>query len=464
MARAGVGLQTSYDEVFASDGSVRPHYLAFREVLGIDPLRPPPQLVEVLGNRPLGDDSRILPFPWLLPAAEYESVRAGVAQRARALQRFFSDVALGSASFLGQSVALATILDEVLDLERTSAAGIRRQWDGHCREDVRFVYSPDLLHGPDGRWYVLEDNVGCVGGSADSHFVWNHYLRAASPGSSPVPDADSDLAHAVRRWMLAAGADGPVSALLGCEPAAADPRSPQLRENERRRVILEGLGIRVTEDCGPKGCGAVPGEEWPLLNFHTGSLLVEDRFRRRSPLFNAPATGILGNKALLPFVDDMIRFYCHEEPILATPTTLLMKDGGLPLEAHEWVVKSAAGCQGTEVFILRNESALRIRAIGDLVEHSCAKHGWVAQEYVRPSRIEPGGPGGGDSYLLELRPVTYVVGWNDVHVGRQPLGKAVPSTDLRGLHNVSQGAYYVPVTCVDPAGSGPRQPGGGPAW
>ena len=184
------------------------------------------------------------------------------------------------------------------------------------------------------------------------------------------------------------------------------------------------------------------------MNFDAESKLIDEAFHRRTALLNAPGTGILGNKALLPYVGEMIRFFCEQEPLITTPPTHILEDGMLPPEPEDWVIKSAGGCQGTDVFALRSQPPERLDAIRDLVRGSWPKPGFVAQQRVEPSHLQTSGPGAWDTHLVELRPVTYVVGWCEVHVSGQPVGKAISRFDVRRQHNISQGACYVPVTVL----------------
>ena len=162
-------------------------------------------------------------------------------------------------------------------------------------------------------------------------------------------------------------------------------------------------------------------------------------------MLNAPGTGVLGNKALLPYIDDVIRFFTGQDPILPTPSTRLLRDGLLPADKENWVVKTTAGCQGTEVFVLGWQPRQRLEAIEGLVRKEWSGAVAVAQRYVEPSRLTPAGPGGWDGYRVEIRPVTYVLDWQDVYVSDQPVGKVVSTYDARRLNNISQGACYVPV-------------------
>jgi uncharacterized circularly permuted ATP-grasp superfamily protein len=449
-------LSHSYDEVFEPDGTLRHPYAELRRRLGTDPLRPAAATWQRLHDRPLGDDARILPIPWALDGAEYARVvQAGTAQRARALQMFFADLVLGPQRFLDSASLTRERLQASLRSEGTSLAQLRALWRGHTAEEIRFVYGPDLVRGPDGRWLLLEDNVGCVGGSADGHVVWSRYLDATGTQRGLLPPVEADLQFALRRWLDYVGlrsGDGGVVGLLGCEAGGDRLRSVLIHENARRRLILEQTGIGVVD---PHRLRQLLSDDSgsrvrAILNFHSQSELIEEAFRQGSVLFNAPGTEILGNKALLSHVGEMIRFFLGEEPVIAIPPTYICEDGTLPPQAGDWVVKSASGCQGTGVFLLRSQPPERLDAIREFVRESWPDQPFVRQQRVEPSRLSSNGPASWEAHPVELRPVTYVVGWSRVHVSCRPVGKAVWGFDARGQHNLSQGACYVPVTVLTP--------------
>jgi uncharacterized circularly permuted ATP-grasp superfamily protein len=167
-------------------------------------------------------------------------------------------------------------------------------------------------------------------------------------------------------------------------------------------------------------------------------------------LLNAPGTGFLGNKALLPFIDTVVRLHVGEEPLLATPPTRLLRDGELPTAGRDWVVKTAAGAGGTGVFVLRSLTPDQINAVPEILR-AAGPSGAVAQQWVEPSTLSLSDASRWDAYRVELRPLAYVLGWRNVLVGKQPLGKAVSGFDRRRLNNISMGACYLPVlveTCT----------------
>jgi carboxylate-amine ligase len=432
---------TWFDEVYAEDGVPRSAFAALRHRIGRDPLRPSVAAAERLRDQPLGDDCRILPIPMVIDDVEYRSViKAGVAQRARALQSLFSDLVLGQQRILTAGLGFGQdLIDDILAMDGITLDDLRTLWQEAGRERIRFVYGPDLIRGPDGRWVVLEDNVGCVGGTADSFFVAHSYQEAMAqlgPSDGPPP---ADLAVAIRHWLSIAGpenADAAV-AVLGCA-GCADPRTLRLDENARRCQILSQLGIPVVDRHQLAGAGMV-------VNFDVDMSWSDLFVVPGATLLNAPGTGMLGNKALLPYLDDAICFYTGAPPILPTPDTRLVADGALPADPKQWVMKTAAGAQGTEVIVLGRLGHDQLGEVAARMRTNWAGAAAVLQRYVEPSRLSPAGPGGWDSYRVEIRAVAYVLGWNDIYVSEQPVGKAVSDYDARRLNNISQGACYLPV-------------------
>ncbi len=417
-----------FDEVFADDGQLRPAYRALRRRAGHDVLRPKASTVERLRDRPLSDDTRILPVPLVLDDNEYRGVlAAGTAQRARALQRLFHDLVLGRQRVLQAGLGLTpAVVDELLTPFGTDLAGLRRLWRAEGRDSVRFVYGPDLVRDPSGRWQVLEDNVGCVGGTADAHHVLRAYRSAADP-AGVICSSPPDLALAVRNWLGSLGRNDAV-AVLGHD-GNDDPWAFQVDENSRRRSILEQLPVPVV-DRTALGSASV------VVNFDVDLSWAREFQRPDVALLNAPGTGVLGSKALLTYMDDVIRFYTGAQPILDTPLTRRL-EGTLPPDPAGWVAKSVAGCQGSDVIVLARRPAERAPDVVNRLGPA------VLQRYVEPSRISPSG--GWDGYRVELRPMCYVLGWDDVQVGELPVGKAVSDFDARRLNNISGGACYLAV-------------------
>jgi hypothetical protein len=449
-----------YDEACDEAGRRRPRYVELARRLGWDPLDPPASVAGRLRGRPLGDDTPIVPVPVALDDAEWrDAIQPGVAQRARALQAFFADVVLGLGRFLdGDSGLGARLLDEVLASEGTSLGELRRLWRGRDREAVSFVYAPDLMREPGGRWQVIEDNVGCVTGCVDGHLVLDRYRSAT--GRRLGPSFPPDLGIALERWLgrleLEPSSDG-VVALMSDGAAAHGCGSLRFREDDRRRDLVARLGVRVVDDEELERRCAEASTAPPVravANIGVPSsprvvrLLTDEVFgRRRVPFLNAPGTTVLGSKALLPFVGAMVRHYDGAELALDAPPTVLLRDGRLPEELDRWVLKAAAGCQGNGVVIGRSQPPEQVAAVAARLDGSWPARAAVAQRNVEPSRLRTAGHGGGE-YVVEVRALAYVVGWQDVVVGEHGIAKLAPHTTPATLNNLTRGGAYAPVVRV----------------
>ena len=455
------GLPLARDEARDARGRRRAPYRRLAARLRFDPLAPGATLRARLDDRPLGDDARILPVPLVLDAREHAAIRRGVRQRALALHAFFGELLAGGGGRVAGCVD-ADVVERVVAAQRGE---LRRAPAG---DEVAFVYGPDIARGPDGAWVVIEDNVGCVGGIADAHFVSRAYARAAGlPESEP---ASADLVRALARWRVLLGdpPDGWLAATRGCGPGDAAVRI----EEDRRRAELLGLaGARMLDGACVPSPGTDPDPPTAIANFgalapaaianlgalppaaiaNLGTLPPTASANSGAPpptagagaaprLLNSPGTGLLGDKALLPYVDEMIRRSSGEEPLLRSAPTCVQRDGALPEPREDWVVKTATGCGGDGVHVLGSrdgDDAARasMRAAG--------RCGTVAQRWIQCSTL-PDGPS-----RIELRPIAYVLGRDEVFVGEQLVGKAVPAADRRALHNVSRGARYVAVLVAD---------------
>jgi uncharacterized circularly permuted ATP-grasp superfamily protein len=446
-----------YDEALEDDGRHRPAYEALGRRLGWDPLHPPSAVVESLNGRPLGDDHQLVPVPLALPDSEYRhEIQTGVAQRARALQMFFGDVFLGEGRYLHSGTELTeSLLGDILASVGTSLTQLRQWWIGHDPETVRFVYAPDLVREPGGRWVAIEDNIGCVGGCADSYFVLEAYRQAT--GLTCELSSRPDLSHAVRLWLDTLGLaprDPGVVAMLGDGDALAAYLPKRFKEDRRRIQLVRQLGVQVIDDVEFERICESPEARARLkavVNLGVPSrktwwLIHDVAFNQlRVPLLNSPGTLLLGHKAFLPFVGEMISFYCGEDPILQSPPTCLLRDGLLPKDLNNWVLKTATGCQGDGVFVLKSQPPDRLEEIRGLVQGSWAKTPAIVQRHVELSRLRVDGLDSANTYDVELRALAYIIGWQHVFVGEHSIGKLVLTGNSNSVQTVFSGGSYVPV-------------------
>jgi hypothetical protein len=433
-----------YNEAFDEAGALRGPYRAFRARTGRNPFDPTPESVAALSQRPLGDRYTILPIPLVLDDSEYrETIVRGVRQRALALQQLFWDVVRSRETPLP-----ANLLSRIVEREGMSVRDLTRWWNGKHRRDVRFTCAPDLVRGQDGRWCILEDNVGCVGGVVDSWFVLERFLLHTGAPLDPSLPAGADLTRAVREFLADVGqtpASADVLALLG-------PQCSTDLEARRKREVLEAMGLRVLDkeeveaatrkglsSAGLRGLVNFDSRGWTSTAELTDELFV----RRGVPLMTAPGTEFLGNKALLPLMDEIVSFYSGEKPILRTVETELCRR--LPDDPTGWVLKKSNGCGGREVYFLDGASGAEMHRLEMMLAGWGGSDSAVLQRRVRASflPISPAVPW--HRFQVELRPVGFVIGDLTCIVSEHPSGRALSNLDGHGLGNMSQGAHYLPV-------------------
>jgi carboxylate-amine ligase len=425
-----------FNEATDESGHRREAYRALAQQLGSDPLRPPEDVLKRLSYDDFGDGTRLLPIPLALDRIELLTLQRGIAQRAKALQHFFADVILDEGRILSDGVGLdEAFLDDIMVSEGTSLQELREWWRGQDRDRISFVYGPDLIRAPSGQWAVLEDNVGCVSGCADSFLALDIYLRAMRCRS--LAPQNPDLTAALEAWLDRQNVkvtDCGVLALLTDGEAARWSGGRRQQEDVRREQLAREFGVTVVDSSELEeiACRSdTPFQEVrALINIGVPSvrlwpMLLTAFFRNPLvPMLNAPGTSVLGSKALLPVVGSMVQFYFGEAPILLTPPSVVLNDERIPADSENWVVKAAAGCAGTGVYHLRTQTRDQRRALTQMIAGSWPVRGAIAQRHVEASRLSLSG---GDEHLVELRAVGYVVGWQAVFSGDQCLARLCSS-------------------------------------
>jgi uncharacterized circularly permuted ATP-grasp superfamily protein len=383
-----------YDEAFAASGTPRPHYAPLLAALDGHDLellaeRVTRQMRSTGATFGSGELFRLDPVPRLVTAAEWAELEAGLAQRVRALDAFVADV-YGERSAVNAGIVpehvLAGIefLEDLHEIPPPPAA-----WIG--------IAGLDVVRGADGHFRVLEDNVRTPSGLAyalvarqviAAHLPydgrWRNiaaematYLRMVIAASRPEPEAPGvavlltdgpDNSAYFEHRQLAALAE-----LRLTRPSELVPDRDRLALTDGRRVQV--VYRRTNEDVlrGPDGALTPVGERLePALRAGTLALV------------NAFGTGVADDKRVYPYVDELVRFYLGEEPLVRSVPTYDLTDPVARAEAlerlDELVVKPRGGYGGEGVVIGRAASAARLRAVREhIVEHPSE---YVAQETV----------------------------------------------------------------------------------
>lgn len=348
-------LNDTFDEMFAAPGQPRPHYGPARQRFGeltIADLRNRRQIADAsFRNQGItftvyGDSrgvERIFPFdlvPRIIPADEWDTIERGLVQRIAALNLFCHDV-YHEQKILRERIVPAELI--------YGARSFRREMIGvEVPRDVYIhICGTDLVRGRDGSYYVLEDNGRTPSGV--SYVLENRAVmkRVFSVMFSryrvrAIEDYPYNLLQSLR-WLAPRGVDDPTVVVLtpGIYNSAYFEHSFLARQMgvelvEGRDLVVDGTFVYMRTTAGLRRVDViyrrVDDDFLDPLCFRPDSMLgvpgLMNVYRSGNvALANAVGTGVADDKAIYPFVPDMIRFYLKQEPILPNvPTYICARD------------------------------------------------------------------------------------------------------------------------------------------
>jgi uncharacterized circularly permuted ATP-grasp superfamily protein len=403
-----------FDEVFDGCMSVRPHYA---EVVGRLAKLGAGGLQEKDGLRDkafrtrgitftLSDDDagieRTFPmdlFPRVIPAAEWELIEGGLTQRVKALNLFLDDIYSGERAILRDGVVPEWLVLSSSGFVR-QAVGIPAPQGSRCT-----VAGIDIVRGGDGAYHVLEDNLQVPSGI--SYVVENRIaMTRLLPGLfgqhvRPVDHYPALLLSALR--SLSPANDPTVVVLTpGIYNAAFFEHAFLAREMGVE--LVEGRDLVVDEHCvfmrTTRGLERVDviyrrvGDEWlDPVAFRRDSLLGVPGLTAavragQVVVTNGIGNGVADDKAVYPYVPDMIRYYLDEDALLPNVTTYLLWEPDQRRHAldrlDELVIKPVAESGGHGLVIGRAASDEQLAEVAARIEDD--PRGFIAQEVVSLSR------------------------------------------------------------------------------
>jgi uncharacterized circularly permuted ATP-grasp superfamily protein len=399
----------AYDEAIGPGGVPRPDYAQLLGALErLDLFALSSALADGLRERDVtfrlegkDDPFRLDAVPRLIESKEWAPLAAGLSQRVRALERFVADV-YAAREIVTAGVVPARAVDSCDHYEPLAA----RFPETPVRVGVAGL---DVVRDPDGRFLVLEDNVRTPSGFAYV-FPAREALDRHLPGrlaDGRVPyDAAIDLLARSLRAAAPEGVGDPSIVLLSDGPSSA-----AWYEHERIARMLDiplvGIGdlsvrggrlvartgntrIRVDVVYRRTDEDRLTDEGRELTE--VGAALFEPLSRGTLACVNAFGAGVADDKLIHAYVEDMVRFYLGEEPLLSSVRTY---DPGIREHRdeiveriEELVVKPRAGSGGHGVVVGPHAEAGDLRGItrvaldrGALVVNSSqrggAKDTWV---------------------------------------------------------------------------------------
>ncbi|MCW2945134.1 MAG: hypothetical protein JWR24_1851 [Actinoallomurus sp.] len=407
------GYDASGDEAVLFDGSARGPYgmvLTALDRIGTDGLRDRERQRDEV-QRQLGmtfhvegEEDRLFPFdliPRVVAAEDWAFLRAGLAQRVRALEAFLQD-AYGERAAVRDGVVPAWAIDESPGLHpagRRVPAGVVR-----CA-----VAGIDLVSDDAGRWAVLEDNLRVPSGIG--YAMANRRLAARVLPELVLASHTSAPVRAVTVLRTALTRNAPEIALVTTGPA-----DPAFFEH---RLLADEMGIPLVcpgeLTATADGVWAAGGERIRVLYrrideddlFHAtgagrralGPGMLDAVEHGSVVLANAPGNGVADDKSLYAYVPSLVGYYLGERPLLANVPTFLCRDPIQRAEVldrlGELVTKPVDGYGGQDVVIGPDASAAELDDVRARILADPAR--WVAQETVSLSthptladgRLEP---------------------------------------------------------------------------
>jgi uncharacterized circularly permuted ATP-grasp superfamily protein len=399
-----------YDEAYDERGDPRPHYAEVLGALG-DTGALAAEASRRLGARGVifgagsGDTAAFDPVPRILTEPEWSELQAGIAQRVQALEAFAADV-YGEGRVFDAGVLSREEVESSPHYEPAMRGAAPARW---------IVFAGlDVVRCEDGRFRVIEDQLRMPSGIAYS-VAWRETLRdilAVEPPQRDLSLVFGEVALALRD-AAPPGVDEPQVAILSEGRSA-----PAFWEHERLarelcaplvtvddldqrdgRVVawIDGRPLALDVVYLRSGEDRFTGEEGSPTAI--GEALLGPAAAGRVAVVNAPGSGVADDKLVHGRVDELIRLYLGQGPLLPSVPSRIVGPGD-PLD--DLVVKPRGEMGGEGVVIWRDadeQARERVRA-----EIAADAAGWIAQELVQLSIHPTVVDGGLEPRHVDLRP------------------------------------------------------------
>ncbi|HET8734104.1 MAG TPA: circularly permuted type 2 ATP-grasp protein, partial [Anaeromyxobacteraceae bacterium] len=339
------GLPGTWDELFTEGGAPRP---AFRRAIDALDAHDPASFAvcQGLAERALlnqgvtfsvySDDrgtEKIFPFclvPRMISAPDWAALEKGLVQRVRALELFLADL-YGPQRILKDRVIPG-------DLVLASKSWFPQLHGVRPPGDVRIhIAGIDLVRDPKGTWRVLEDNLRTPSGVSyvlENRIISKRVIPEVLDAArvEPVDAYPGRLADSLRS-VSPVGPDETSAVVLTPGPYNSAyfehsflARTMGLELVQAADLFTEGDRVFCRTTRGPRPVHVIYRRiDETFLDpevFRPDSLLGVPGILRawakgNVALANAPGNGVADDKAVYPFVPDIVRYYLSEEPLLA---------------------------------------------------------------------------------------------------------------------------------------------------
>ncbi len=322
---------TYYNEMYDGDGSLRRPYAPLIEVyrsLGEEEFQrrngvARQRLEDLNATFPVEDEpgnpERLVQVDWMpriIAAAEWRKLSEGLLQRGRAINAWLRAVYGGGQDLVPEEIVCGSVFYRPHDLPVDSAPV--------------HIYGPDVVHLSSGEYVVLEDNVRVPSGVAYSEAIRRAGMEAMPElyGVHRLADIFSYYDRLRETLELAApeGVEEPNVAVV-----TRGDGDPAFFEHSR---IAEACGVALLTFGGCRvSNGAVfareDGRRLDVIYRRFDEDYVDTDLPELNRAYlkgnvgfvNSPGVGVADDKAVFPYVPDMIEHYLGETPILANAPT-----------------------------------------------------------------------------------------------------------------------------------------------
>jgi uncharacterized circularly permuted ATP-grasp superfamily protein len=352
-----------------------------------------------------GDSERIFPFdiiPRVVAAKDWDRIERGIKQRLQALNLFLSDV-YGSQKIIDDGVVPRSLIETCPDF-RKACIGLKPPRGIWCH-----ISGTDLVRDKSGDFVVLEDNVRCPSGV--SYVLENRQiLKRTLPrifeqlSIRPVDDYPMKLLEMLQ-WLASERTSTPRVVVLtpGRYNSAYFEHAFLAQQMGVELVTSDDLVVRddfvyVRTTSGLERVDVIYrriGDDYldPEV-FRAESVLgikglMRAYVKGNVAVANAPGTGVADDKAVYAYVEDIVRYYLSEEPILKNVKTFICskdEDRAYVLEhLSELVVKATDGAGGYGMLIGPHSSAADREIFKNRIIAN--PRGYIAQPTLSLSRV-----------------------------------------------------------------------------
>ena len=345
-----------FDEVFAAPGKTRKHYApVVRQLSALDSAAMDRrrrmadvtfrnQGITFTVYKDAAGVEKIFPFdlvPRIIPADEWTTIERGLVQRITALNLFCQDI------YHDQKI----LHDKIIPAELIYGAKMfRREMIGVDvpRNIYIHICGSDLIRDKTGQYLVLEDNGRTPSGV--SYVLENRaVMKRVFPNLfsqyrvRAIEDYPYNLLRTLRYVAPAHAINDPSIAILtpGVYNSAYFEHSFLARQMgidlvEGQDLLVDNGFVYMRTTAGLRRVDVlyrrVDDDYLDPLCFRSSSVLgvagLMNAFRLGNlAIVNSVGTGVADDKAVYPYVPDMIKFYLNQEPILANvPTYICARD------------------------------------------------------------------------------------------------------------------------------------------